>query len=132
MSDPAPATASPSPKKKGAKLCRVCGKDLRGHRRIRDGDTYICPVCDKMEREGQIPDGVPCAECGKQISPTLLRRYGDILICPKCFRDHEEDPKRKARRVSNTMFHLEDKRTVATLAAVAAVLLLLILLGLMT
>jgi hypothetical protein len=113
--------ASEATKDNRPKICRVCGKDLRGHRRIRDGHEYICPVCDKLERERQVPDGVPCAECSRLVSPTSLRRYGDIQICPKCFKDHEDDPKRRLRKVDKRMFQLHEQRSTLTLAAVVVV-----------
>lgn len=109
------------------KICRACGKNLKGHRRIRDGDTYICPVCDQMEREGQMPEGLPCAECGRTVKPTALRRYGDISLCPKCYTDHMQDTKRRPRRIADHTWKFEEKRNIAILAAIAGVLLLIIL-----
>lgn len=111
------------------KRCRACGKDLRGHRRIRDGKTYICPVCDQLEREGQMPEGLPCAECDRKIHPASLRKWGDIQLCPKCWEEHQQDPKRKVRRVDKRMFKIEETRSIIALAAVAGLLLLLILIG---
>ena len=110
------------------KVCRVCGKDLRGHRRIRDGDRYICPVCDEIEREGQAPDGLPCAECGKRVHPGALRRWGAIQLCPKCYTEHQ-DAKHKIRQVDTGHFDEERKRQLLVLGGVLAVLLLLMLLA---
>ncbi|MEM8875875.1 MAG: hypothetical protein AAGD32_16630 [Planctomycetota bacterium] len=110
------------------KICRVCKRDLRGHRRIRDGDEYICPTCDKLEREGQL-EGLPCAECGRMISPTSLKRYGDISICPKCYTEHQRDTKKRPRKIADHTWKIEEKRNVLILAGIAAVLLVFMLIG---
>src|SRR5690606_36455718 len=76
------------------KVCRVCGKNLKGHRRYKDERGYICPQCDRDERARRIP----CAECGKPVPPESLRPWGPISICTRCWADHQNDPKLRVRR----------------------------------
>ena len=110
------------------KVCRVCGKDLRGHRRYKDDRGYICPDCDRLERARRIP----CAECGKHVPPESLKPWGPISICTRCWADHESDPKMRLRRkVSSRPWEEMEKKTVLIIAAaVVAVLILLLLISL--
>lgn len=98
------------------KVCRVCLKDLRGHRRYKDDQGYICPDCDRDERARRIP----CAECGKPVRPESLRPWGPISICVRCWADHESDPKmRIKRKVSSRPWEELEKKTVLVIAAIA-------------
>lgn len=122
-------TAAFDSARKVDKRCRVCGKDLNGHRRIRDGDAYICPVCDQLEREGQAPDGVPCAECGRKLHPGALRKWGDIKLCPRCHTEHQEQPSKKVRKVDGRAWDDVQRQQIVIYGAVAGVLLLFMILG---
>ncbi len=111
------------------KICRSCGKNLKGHRRYKDSRGYICVACDRDDKARR----VPCAECGKPTLPESLRPFGPVSICVRCYADHEADPKLRARRrVSTRHFDLYERRNVLMVAGVALVLLLLILYGMMT
>jgi hypothetical protein len=97
------------------KICRVCGKDLKGHRRFKDEKGYICRDCDRDERARRIP----CAECGKPVPPEALRPWGPISICTRCWADHESDPKlRIKRKVSSRPWEELEKKTVLAISAV--------------
>lgn len=107
------------------KICRVCGKNLKGHRRYKDERGYICVSCDRDERARRIP----CAECGKPVPPEALRPWGPIAICARCWADHESDPKlRIKRKVSSRPWEELEKKTVLAIAAVVGVVLLILLL----
>lgn len=106
------------------KVCRICDKDLRGHRRYKDDKGYICPDCDRDERARRIP----CAECGKPVTPEALRPWGPIAICTRCWADHESDPKlRIKRKVSSRPWEELERKSVLAMAAVALGVLLLLL-----
>ena len=108
------------------KECRVCGRDLRGHRRYKDDRGYLCASCEKDDRARRIP----CAECGKPTLAESLRPWGPISICARCFADHEADPKsRVKKKISTKGFDAAEKQKVLVIAGVAGVLLLLILLS---
>lgn len=105
------------------KTCRVCGKDLRGHRRYKDDKGYICRDCDREERARRIP----CAECGKPVPPEALRPWGPIAICVRCWADHESDPKmRIKRKVSSRPWEELEKKSVLAIAAIALAALLVL------
>ena len=107
------------------KVCRVCGKNLRGHRRYKDEKGYICPDCDRLERAKRIA----CAECGKPVPPESLKPWGPISICTRCWADHESDPKmRIKRRVSSRPWEEMEKKTVLIISGVVAVVLLILFL----
>lgn len=105
------------------KVCRVCGKNLKGHRRYKDERGYICPQCDRDERARRIP----CAECGKPVPPESLRPWGPISICVRCWADHQNDPKlRMRRKVSSRPWEELEKRTVLAITAIVVVALLVL------
>ena len=97
------------------KVCRVCGMNLKGHRRYKDEKGYICRDCDRDERARRIP----CAECGKPVPPEALRPWDPISICTRCWADHESDPKlRIKRKVSSRPWEELEKKTVLAITGV--------------
>jgi hypothetical protein len=105
------------------KVCRVCGKNLKGHRRFKDEKGYICRDCDREERLRRIP----CAECGKPVPPEALRPWGPISICTRCWADHESDPKlRIKRKVSSRPWEELEKRTVLAITALTVLALFIL------
>lgn len=112
------------------KICRVCGKDLKGHRRYKDERGYICRSCEHDDRARRIA----CAECGKAVPPEALRPWGPISICTRCWADHESDPKQRIKRkVSSRKWEEMERQTVLVIAGVALVgLLILFVLSLIT
>jgi hypothetical protein len=109
------------------KLCRVCGKDLAGHRRLKDSLGYICRECAKKEEEPEDPTRRPCPECGKKIKPAGFVPYNGKLICRKCFADHMELDKYKKAAPSARLFVKREKQQLGKLLLYAAVLGLLML-----
>ena len=111
------------------KVCRVCGKNLKGHRRYKDEKGYICVGCDRDERLRRIP----CAECGKPVPPEAMRPWGPISICTRCWADHESDPKmRIKRKVSSRPWEeLERKTVLITSAILGGILFILLIISLL-
>lgn len=116
----------PAPVKK---ICRICGKDLAGHRRLKDSLGYICVPCANGEAEAQEAGLVPCGECGRKLKPAGLIDYHGTKICRKCFADHQELSKFKAPPPDLTQHKQHEKESLKTLLIIGAILLLIILLA---
>lgn len=115
------------------KICRLCGKNVAGHRRLRDALGYTCLACAKGEEDAAAAGLVRCGECSKQLKPAGLVDYHGTMICKKCYMDHQEMTKFKAPP-PNLNAHMDEQRKSVqrTLLIVGAcvVFLLLVWLGL--
>jgi hypothetical protein len=69
------------------KVCRICGTDLNGHRRFKDGQGYTCPPCYEEEQKRLNYGRVPCPVCGHLTKEEKLTDYEGRKMCPKC---HDE------------------------------------------
>lgn len=121
--DSPPSTEAP------VKLCIVCGKNVAGHRRIKDSRGYLCLACAKAERRAEIAGTLPCQECGRRVKPQGLVQYQARRICKRCFADHREAEKFRVKKVSGAYFEAHEKRRLIVLLGIAAILLLFILWG---
>ena len=109
------------------KRCRVCGKDLAGHRRIKDSLGYICRECAKAEAPPTDPDRRPCPECERLIKPGGFVPYNGKHICRRCFADHMELDKYKKAAPSASAFVHQEKQSLTRLMIFAGVLFMLML-----
>jgi hypothetical protein len=109
------------------KVCITCGKDVTGHRRVKDSRGYMCYACAKQERAAEKAGTVPCAECGKRVKPAGLVLYGTIKICKTCFNDHKETGKRAVRKIATRHYELHEKRTLIWLSVAFVILGCLVL-----
>jgi hypothetical protein len=114
---PAPVTTTMSPQRVDAneapeKLCIVCGKNVSGHRRIKDSRGYLCLDCAKAEMAQEKAGTVPCAECGRRIKEGGLVMYSGIKICRRCYVEHKESKKVLVRKVATKNFDAHERRTV--------------------
>ena len=109
------------------KLCIVCGKDVAGHRRVKDSRGYMCYQCARDEMDAEKEGTVRCAECGRRVKPAGLVEYGGIKICKKCFNDHKETKRRAVKKVATRHYELHEKKTLMALAVVAGILGLFVL-----
>ena len=126
----APADPAVKPQtKRGEKLCVACGKDLAGHRRLKDKRGYICLACAKEEK-GTAAERGTCAECGRRVKKTSLTRWGTVRLCKQCMIEHDRDPRRHVRKIDGAVFKQTDWTKIYLAAAAAAVLLLIGLLHL--
>lgn len=117
------ASAGPLPEK----ACRTCGKDLAGHRRIKDSLGYLCRECAKAEAPPEDPDRRPCPECERKIKPGGFVPYNGAMICRRCFADHMELDKYKKAAPSAAGFVRQEKQKLGRLLALAGVLLVLMM-----
>ncbi|HVT87586.1 MAG TPA: hypothetical protein VHD56_01930, partial [Tepidisphaeraceae bacterium] len=115
------------PATKPAKLCILCGKDVSGHRRVKDSRGYLCYDCAKNEIKEEREGTVPCKECGKRIKEAGLIEYNGIKICRKCYNDHQEADKKKFRKVATSQYNAQDKKNVIILAVVFGILGLIVI-----
>ena len=108
-----------------AKVCRMCGTNLEGHRRYKDKDGYLCKDCHRIDKKRRIP----CAECGKPTNPENLQPFGPVSICRKCALDHDRDPRATFKRqVSTRHFdRWEKQKTIILIAVIAALILFAVL-----
>jgi hypothetical protein len=111
------------------KLCIVCGKNVAGHRRVKDSRGYMCYNCAKAEMDAEKAGTVRCAECGKRVKPAGLVEYDGIKICRKCHNDHKEIKKKAVRKVATRHYELAEKKTVFVIAGILFVLLVFMLVG---
>ena len=109
------------------KVCITCGKDVTGHRRVKDSRGYMCYACAKAEMEAEREGTVPCAECNRRVKPAGLVNYDGIKICKKCFNDHKELKKKAVRKVATRHYELHEKKTLMWLAIIFCVLGVLVL-----
>jgi DNA-directed RNA polymerase subunit RPC12/RpoP len=113
------------------KVCITCGKDLAGHRRVKDSRGYQCLACAKEEMAAEKEGTVRCAECGRRVKPQGLVDYDKIKICKRCFNDHKELKKKAVKKIATRHYEIHEKKTLMYLAIAAAVLLCLALYGYM-
>ncbi len=116
------------PVKRGEQLkrCIVCGKNLNGHRRVKDSRGYTCYSCAKDERAGEREGRIACKECRRLMKPGGLVAHEGKMICRKCWSEHQEKAQFK-RKVSERNYKEHEWRSVIVLAVILAVLGALIL-----
>ncbi|HEX8325157.1 MAG TPA: hypothetical protein VF595_14740 [Tepidisphaeraceae bacterium] len=117
------------------KLCRICSRDLRGHRRLKDSRGYICLDCDAAER-GVPPAGVeqdlsliPCPECGRKLKPEGITTLNGAVMCKRCVAEFKELRKYKAPPPGLEIHKEAEKQSLRNLLILAGVLMLIMLLA---
>jgi len=117
----------PSPQEK---VCALCGKDVTGHRRVKDSRGYICYECAKDEQRRERGDRVRCGVCGRLVKESVLMDYHDAKMCPQCHAEKVAMAKQQLKRIGVAgAYSREEKRRLYIVAAIAAALLLIILLS---
>jgi hypothetical protein len=126
--DPNPSksdTATIDPKSVD-KVCLVCGKDVRGHRRVKDSRGYMCYACAKAERKAEKEGKLKCKLCRKLVKPAGLVALNGKMVCRKCFGDYQETARFK-KKVSTKHYESHDKVRLIILAVIAGVLAMFVL-----
>jgi DNA-directed RNA polymerase subunit RPC12/RpoP len=114
------------------KRCALCGKNVAGHRRLKDSRGYICLDCARAEAAQQKPQGIKCPKCFRVVKEESLGEFDGQKVCQRCLREARElaRPGSKRFRKIDTKHHEEHKKTqLIVLSAVAGVLLILMLIG---
>jgi uncharacterized protein YbaR (Trm112 family) len=127
--DSPPPEPVPGP---GAKLCRVCGKDLTGRSRMKDADGYLCKPCaDVLDAAEQgDPDAMKCPECKRRLKPAAFVEYRGTLICKRCKMHHDETDGLKVAKVELTQHREHDKQKLIRMGILIGVLMLLAIMSL--
>ena len=114
------------------KVCRLCGKDLNGHRRVREhgGQSYLCVACAKEDEKREHYGRVRCRVCGKLTLEEKLTDYEGTMMCPHC---HEQRTLMRRQEIKRIGFSgastREELRHVYILLMIAAGLTVVILIG---
>jgi hypothetical protein len=112
------------------KVCCQCGKDLNGHRRLRDSRGYWCPKCHRADKAANAPKGSKCSDCGRIVPDAGLSDYQGLRICAPC-RAERKRLEKEQRRLSpvKTYAHEQmNRRKLYGLLVVFGVLLIIIIL----
>jgi len=113
--DQPPITSESQPTK--AKVCSVCGVNVAGHRRYKDGaGNYYCEDCysaesdDASEAESRVvappppapvkKTTVPCPDCKTELDADALVDYKGTQLCSKCVEKREQSARREAARIA--------------------------------
>jgi DNA-directed RNA polymerase subunit RPC12/RpoP len=108
-----------------AKVCRICGKDLTGKKRIKDRTGYWCSDCVK-EDEKQLHGGrVRCRSCGHLVKEENLTLYEGTRMCPTCYQERINLKKQQIKRMG-----IKAARTRAELQRIWGLVAILVVLGL--
>jgi DNA-directed RNA polymerase subunit RPC12/RpoP len=126
VSDTSPTDAAPVVQK----ICRVCGKDVAGQKRVHDQYGYYCYDCAKevetKERQGR----VRCRVCGHLVKPESLTDYEGTKMCPTCHRERIDAQKRTIQRMGFKGARTrEEVRQLKILLIIAGVLALFMIYG---
>lgn len=114
-------TATPPPTK--AKVCVICGVNVAGQRRYKDGaGRYYCEECftaqtsdaDSDDAAGSAaapsratPAPAPkakrlatCPDCKQEFEPASLIDFSGVKLCEKCIQHREQAARREAARIA--------------------------------
>jgi hypothetical protein len=120
----------PSPVVEKPKICVVCGKDVTGHRRVKDSRGYLCYDCAKQEQRQERGDRVRCRSCTRMVKESALHDYEGTKICDHCLAERNALQKQQIKRLGIAHVHERHEKTrLYVLLAIAAFLLLIILLN---
>ena len=111
------------------KICIKCGKDVAGHRRVKDSRGYTCVDCAKEEIKQERGGRVRCRSCGHLVKEETLEDYEGTKICMTCMAERKRLQKEQIKRIGimSARNRVEGHRTLI-IAAAAGLLFLLILL----
>jgi len=82
-----------------AKICRICGKDVAGQKRVKDRLGYYCVECAREEDKKEHQGRVRCRACGHLVKEENLTLYEGTRMCPKCHRERIEVQKQQIKRM---------------------------------
>ena len=68
------------------KICKSCGADVNGQKRIKDADgSYWCAPCSEANLQQQRhTDAGLCESCGESFSAAQLMRVDGKALCARC------------------------------------------------
>jgi DNA-directed RNA polymerase subunit RPC12/RpoP len=129
----APGDAS-SVQPKPQKICILCGKDVSGHRRLKDSRGYRCLECAKKEELANKVQGVRCPRCGRTVKEETIAELNGERMCQRCLREQRELTRpgsKRFRKIDDQHFERSHKKQVIVLSVIALVLAFFIVLSLL-
>jgi hypothetical protein len=113
------------------KLCVLCGKDVAGHRRVKDSRGYVCYDCAKDEQRRGRDGRLRCRSCGRLVKAELLvKSESGTKICVKCQAEQVKARKQEIRKLGIATAHKKfELGRLFWLLGVAGLLLLIILMS---
>jgi hypothetical protein len=112
------------------KICRLCGADVAGKKRVRDHLGYYCYECAKAQEEKDRGGRVPCRVCGKLTKKEALTDYEGTMMCPRCHQERIDAVKQQIKRIGFKGARTrEEIRRMNQLLVVLGILLVIMLYG---
>jgi DNA-directed RNA polymerase subunit RPC12/RpoP len=124
--------ATESPAQAVEKLCISCGKNVAGHRRVKDSRGYMCLNCAKAEEARNKVQGAECPKCHRIVKEDSIATLDGDRLCQRCLREARELRKpgsKRFRKIDGQHFEQAGKKQVITLAIIAGVLVVFMLIG---
>jgi hypothetical protein len=81
------------------KICRICGKDVSGEKRVRDHLGYYCYNCAKELEKQEHGGRIRCKVCGKLTKEENLQDYEGTKMCHRCRAERVELQKQQIKRM---------------------------------
>jgi DNA-directed RNA polymerase subunit RPC12/RpoP len=81
------------------KVCRVCGKNLTGHKRVKDSQGYWCMDCVKEDEKKLHGGRIRCKVCGHLTKEENLLPYEGTKMCPRCRQERQDIKKQEIKRM---------------------------------
>lgn len=84
------------------KVCRACGVNVSGKKRMKDADgQYWCYDCGMEDTVRKHPDqAVECFECHERFAPSKLVDFDGKMVCPTCDGKLRQVKKRAEARIA--------------------------------
>jgi DNA-directed RNA polymerase subunit RPC12/RpoP len=115
-----------------AKVCRICGKDVTGQKRVRDHLGYYCYECAKEVEKKEHQGRVRCKVCGHLTKEENIQPYDGVKMCRRCRQDRDELKIQKIKRMGFKGARTrEELRRIYMMAAALVVLLVFMAYGAM-
>jgi hypothetical protein len=121
MPSPAGVSAPSKPK-----ICVVCGKDVAGHRRLKDSRGYVCYSCAKEEQRQERGGRVRCRSCGRLVKEETLNDYEGTRMCNRCYSERIKLQKQEIKRAGIVHVQTKHERTTLYRLLIVACILLII------
>ncbi len=103
------------------KVCVLCGRDVAGHRRLKDSRGYICLSCAKAEKAAEKAGKIRCKLCRKLVKPDGLVPLNGKMVCRMCNADFQEKAK-FTRKINVEQYEKHETRNLIILGTIFCIL----------
>jgi hypothetical protein len=110
-----------------AKICRICGKDVAGQKRVRDPLGYYCYECAKEEEKKEHQGRIRCKVCGHLTKEENIQSYEGTKMCHRCRAERLDMQKQQIKRlgVKSARTRAEWQRIYGMVAMLVVLLLIM-------